>query len=459
MPGSTVKDCLATIGVATAGLKSCSSLNEEWAFIKKAYFKKILVCHPDKGGDAALFRDVQASFEVLRKLFDDSAIDSFSAAQDQSTSDMYKGSKEDFKGASTPSWEYYAEAAKEVSATYRVEPARSNRSRCQSRGARKQCSQDPPFIEKGALRVGFMMESGTYGLWVHLECWRVPSKVWLGLPDPAKVRDRKKFERALLRMNEVSLSGMKDLSAADRRKVVIYVMDKTHWTFSGVKEKVKKKPAAVGTEDDEESPGGGSTAARGSPNADAGLSIVLAKKEKQKFMVPVPGKGAPKGSLAGQTFVITGVFPEVGGGEGLSLGKDRVKKMITSFGGKVASAVSGRTDVLVVGKDPGFSKVSKARKSGQTKLLSLHDMKVGLERGSLEDAKAAKPLLIRSFSKGYTQRRGGPNGLALRASKAELAIASGTAAPALADKATRKSTSKKRPAAAAGAAKKLRRLK
>ena len=48
---------------------------------------------------------------------------------------------------------------------------------------------------------------------------------------------------------------------------------------------------------------------------------------------------------------------QVGGGCGLELGKERVRQMITSFGGRVTSAVSGKTDLVIVGKEPGFSKV------------------------------------------------------------------------------------------------------
>ena len=40
------------------------------------------------------------------------------------------------------------------------------------------------------------------------------------------------------------------------------------------------------------------------------------------------------------------------------LGKARVKAMVEAFGGKVTSSVSGRTDVLIVGKEPGASKVT-----------------------------------------------------------------------------------------------------
>lgn len=407
----------------------------------------MLVSHPDKGGDAAVFRDVQASFEVLRRMFDEHTVESFMSSQDQSTADDYKGTKAEFKGASTPSWEYYAEAAKEEYATYRVELAKSGRSRCQARGTRKQCQEDPPFIEKGALRVGFMTEAGTYGMFCHLCCWRVPSKIWLGLPDPKKCRDRRRFDRALQQMNQVALSGMEDLPKSDRRQVVRHVMDKSHWTFGGDMEKVRKKPAAAAA-DDEENADASAAPSRGRAEVATTSTELVTLPLKRQFSIPMPGSDGPAGSLSGQTFVLTGVFPEIGGGAGLELGKARTRKMIESFGGKVTSAVSGKTDVLVVGKDPGFSKVSKARNNPSTRLIGLHDLKVGIEQGSLEEAKG-RPMLVRSFSKGYAKRRGGPNGLALKASKEELAIASGRKAPrALTSGAVRPL---KRPAAAPAA--------
>jgi len=438
MPAGTIKDCITTIGVSISGLSSCSGLNAEWAFIKKGYFKKILTSHPDKGGDTAVFRDVQTSFEVLRKVFEDAEIRTFAASLDQPIGEFYKGAKEDSKA--TPSWEYYAEAAKAVYATYRIELARSNRSRCQ-----KSCE----IMEKGAIRIGFMLDSGGYGLWTQLENWRVPSKIWLGLPDPAKHRAYKPFLKALDRMNEVSLSGMNELKAAQRNKVAKYVMDKTHWTFGGKADKVRKKPAP-------ESANSTSDSKAASTSKSASTSIVLAAKAKEQFEIPVPGKGAPKDSLAGQTFVITGLFPEVGGGTGFQIGKDKVKKMITSFGGKVSSGVSAKTDVLVVGKHPGFSKVSKARKQSNTRLLGLEDMRKGLQRGSLGDAKAQKPLKIENFARGFGQRRGGPNGKA--PSNAKLAISSGKKQAASRGKlAIAFGRAKKRPAAADGRAAKRQR--
>lgn len=400
MPGGTIEECLATIGVGS-GLRTCSNLTEEWAFIKKSYFKSAIKHHPDKGGDAAVFRDVQAAFEVLRELFDNSAVHSFAAEGAQATANAYKASKSDLKSASVPSWEYYAEAAKEVYATYKVELARSARSRCQ---------KTKTFIEKGQVRIGFMLESGGYGLWVHLNSWRVPSKVWLGLPDPAKTRDARKFEGSLKRMGEVTLAGVKELKAAERKKLVRYVMDKTHWTFGGAVDKVRKKPKQV------ESASKGS-----SSSSQQSTSLVVAAPEKKQFVVPVPGKGAPSGSLAGKTFVITGIFPEVGGGAGFKLGKDRVKKMIESFGGKVSSSISDRTDVLVVGKKPGASKVSKARSGKKISMLSVHDIKTGIERGSIEGPR--KKMEIKDFATGFQKRRGGPNGQAPKRALADKTTA------------------------------------
>lgn len=65
---------------------------------------------------------------------------------------------------------------------------------------------------------------------------------------------------------------------------------------------------------------------------------------KARFVIPKPGiNGAIAGLFNGKKFVLTGVFPEVGGGSGLSLGKDRMTHMIESFGGKVTGSVSGKT--------------------------------------------------------------------------------------------------------------------
>ena len=56
MPGKTVKECLAMLGegVDAAALQQ-AQLTEQWAMIKRAYFRKVLTTHPDKGGDTEVF--------------------------------------------------------------------------------------------------------------------------------------------------------------------------------------------------------------------------------------------------------------------------------------------------------------------------------------------------------------------------------------------------------------------
>lgn len=95
------------------------------------------------------------------------------------------------------------------------------------------------------------------------------------------------------------------------------------------------------------------------------------------------------------------ILVQVGGGAGLNMGKDKVKEMIASFGGRVTGSVSGKTNFLVVGKEPGASKVSAAQSKGLT-LVDLKSMREHImgEIPALEEAEAPA---IRSFSAGYSR--------------------------------------------------------
>ena len=123
---------------------------------------------------------------------------------------------------------------------------------------------------------------------------------------------------------------------------------------------------------------------------------------KSKFVMPRPGQnGAIAGVFNNQTFVLTGVFPEIGGGGGLTLGKERTKKMIESFGGRVTGSVSGKTKFLLVGKEPGAAKVSQA----ESKMIPLVDLlalnRVIYGQSSLDDVASEPAPRITSFSAGY----------------------------------------------------------
>jgi DNA ligase (NAD+) len=71
---------------------------------------------------------------------------------------------------------------------------------------------------------------------------------------------------------------------------------------------------------------------------------------------PRVAKRPQSGKLRGKTFVITGT---------LSIPRDEATRRIRACGGKVSGSVSGKTDYVVVGNDPG-SKADKARKLGVT---------------------------------------------------------------------------------------------
>ena len=74
-----------------------------------------------------------------------------------------------------------------------------------------------------------------------------------------------------------------------------------------------------------------------------------------------------------------------------------MKAMVQSFGGRVTGSISGKTDLLIVGKKPSEDKVSKARANPKITLMSIHDLKTGIENG---DVLAAATLVeITSFAK------------------------------------------------------------
>ncbi|EJK67291.1 hypothetical protein THAOC_11702 [Thalassiosira oceanica] len=90
---------------------------------------------------------------------------------------------------------------------------------------------------------------------------------------------------------------------------------------------------------------------------------VTPAKAAESFKHYIPGQsGAIPGRLKGLRFVCSGVFPELGGGFGLKLGRDNLKKMIEGFGGTVTSGISGKTDYLLVGDEAGVKRQEEATK-------------------------------------------------------------------------------------------------
>jgi len=446
MSKKTIKTCLKAIGVESDLFEGAANLDEEFKRLKRVYFKNVLKAHPDKGGDPAAFRDIQTSWEVLRDLYDSKMVQTFAgSATGSATAERYDSVFSGFDGTDPQPYEYYEAAAEEAMPPYRVELARSNRSSCKATGAAKKCggkyggqpeemsgpeeTGGPPLIAKGEVRVGSLdNQSGGYGRWRHVPCWRVPSKIWLGVQDVAG--DAAAVAQRLLEMNEVLFSGFSDLGPGDRAVIVAHVQDRDNWARLA-KAKKKKKP---GSSSSSSSSMSSSSASSVSALVSASFAVTAPSSSKQRFVAPLPGvNGTDPRALAGKTVVLTGVFPELGGGGGLDLGKARARALVESFGGRVTGSVSGKTDVLVVGQQPGFSKVSQARaRGGQCRVATLHDLKIAIEspggggggEGSAVDQAlaAAPPVMIRSFSSGYHG-----NGNALLASDEALAVAAGLA--------------------------------
>ena len=80
-----------------------------------------------------------------------------------------------------------------------------------------------------------------------------------------------------------------------------------------------------------------------------------------EMLIEPEGKGVVVDILTGKRFVLTGTSSNhaYGWEEGRTIEKFCVRTMIESFGGTVASGVSGLTYGLVTGKNPGKGKVTK----------------------------------------------------------------------------------------------------
>jgi NAD-dependent DNA ligase len=96
------------------------------------------------------------------------------------------------------------------------------------------------------------------------------------------------------------------------------------------------------------------------------------EKAKQPTTPSVAGS-AMEGALSGLWFVLTGVWPSQGGGRGLTLGKERVKAWIEKIGGSVTKSISGVTNLLVTGENPGKKKVIEAHEK-RLKIINIKQM-------------------------------------------------------------------------------------
>ena len=79
-------------------------------------------------------------------------------------------------------------------------------------------------------------------------------------------------------------------------------------------------------------------------------------KIENPFVLPEGQRKPAKKKLLGKIFVLTGSLE--------AMARDRAKEKIRLLGGEVSESVSKKTDFLVAGKEPGLTKVSKAKEFG-----------------------------------------------------------------------------------------------
>ena len=103
--------------------------------MKKLYFKLALSHHPDKGGDAARFREIQESFEAVRTLYDSGKVPASGFAHylgGGAGAGAKASAPSGRTGQPTPSYDWFADAAEEAVPGYRVELAKSGRSQARA---------------------------------------------------------------------------------------------------------------------------------------------------------------------------------------------------------------------------------------------------------------------------------------------------------------------------------------
>ena len=285
--------------------------------------------------------------------------------------------------------------------------------------------------------------------------------------------DHKTFDTELVRMSDVTLAGYTKLTYEERLPIIDFVMNRQNWAKLTVR---KLKPSAKGNDSSQPlaiapplTTGAAGPSFSGPPASSYSSSALVGSYAtagsipsnelviaKPRFDMPLV-RNENRDFLAGKTIVLTGTFPEVGGGFGLNLGKDKTREMIEKFGGRVTSAVSGKTDLLLTGTkyvkmivstkisnccrisflvfSPGFSKVKKARSQPRCKLLDLPTMALALENADMEKLENPPPLILdaQDFSTGYR----GTATTFLEASREEMEVAIGIKAPRLEIKAPR----------------------
>ena len=234
---------------------------------------------------------------------------------------------------------------------YKVGAAATNRSTC------IKCKTG---IALGALRVGSLDSmSNTWGRWSCASCWQVPLLVHATLVDLEGQALDAKLD--VLEAQGV-VAGISELSPAAREFFLGTITNRARWAKPNVASKRKLEEVT---------------------------KTPVSKKTKASEAAVTQSE-----SILGRTFVLTGTF------EG---GKERVTDLIVAFGGRVTSALSTKSNFLVVGTLPGASKLNEAQRLG-VKIVDMNALALLTTGKRAEDVKDAS--LDVELSRGYGGRGG-----------------------------------------------------
>lgn len=131
------------------------------------------------------------------------------------------------------------------------------------------------------------------------------------MPNPEECSDEKKFDEALLRMSDVTLSGYSALSWEERLLIITHVMNSNNWAkLQHRKTKRTALPIAYG---ENVKPKNEADFPQQIPHLQDSVAIgnhssnqIAVKKEK--FQMPLVSS-KNKNFLDGKTIVLTGLFP------------------------------------------------------------------------------------------------------------------------------------------------------
>ena len=224
---------------------------------------------------------------------------------------------------------------------YIVEPAKSDRSKCNKKTKNDPCAHGGK-IAKGHLRIGSWNEDvGGYSWFVHLECWRVPAKVWLAF---GASPSREQIRASIHLMDSVSICGFTEMSPEQQDIFVEHVINSNNWARIPSNLQKPRKAERLATLEGDETEAGlpmsAQAVARDCPDAGvphgtcipslqqvriknevpaqspaaalAELALIIQSNTPPKrgasFTMPVPGlNGALPGAMVGLNVVLTGL--------------------------------------------------------------------------------------------------------------------------------------------------------